>query len=179
MAARERSCNPGIDRRLKEHLGLCADDSEGLKKKRGVDFRHIGARYTGPRLHNELADRRVDPCWGWHTRYVEHAEGGYCVDCDFPLKNAGEEDVANWPMPSPDDYDYSELADQCKTNEEQGLHIGNPELACVMNTAGFFRGMEQHFLDLALNDPAGLLLIDRFLAIQLKTTERALNEVGP
>ena len=38
--------------------------------------------------------------------------------------------------------------------------------------------MNQIFVDLAFEDPAAMLLIDRFLAIQLKKTERELNEIG-
>lgn len=170
--------NPGIDEQLKDHFGLRSDDHEGLRKKLGIDFRPIGAGYTGPRLHDEIAERKVDPCWGWHTRYVEHAAGGYWDFCDFPLKHADEEQVANWPMPSPDDYDYEGLADQCRLREGYGLHVGNPGLACIMNTAGFFRSMDQLFIDLALEEPAGMLLIDRFLAIQLEKVERELNEIG-
>jgi hypothetical protein len=71
----------------------------------GVDFRGVGPRYTGPRLHVELPDRHVDPLWGWHTRWVEHETGGYWDYCDFPLREAGEEVIDAWPMPSPDHYD--------------------------------------------------------------------------
>ena len=39
--------------------------------------------------------------WGIHRRWIEHDTGGYWDFCDFPLRNAGEETVANWPMPSP------------------------------------------------------------------------------
>jgi len=167
--------NPGIDARLKAHFGLSPNDGEGLRRALGVDFRGVGARYTGPRLHPERPDRRVDPQWGWVTKYIEHSSGAYWDFCDFPLTNADEETVARWPMPSPDDYDYSHIAAACVAKRENAIHVGNPGLACIMNTAGFLRGMEQVFLDLALDDPAGLLLIDRMLAIQLEITRRELE----
>jgi uroporphyrinogen decarboxylase len=44
-----------------------------------------------------------------------------------------------------------------------------------MNTAGFLRGMEQMFVDLMLDEPAGLLLIDRMMKIQLEITRRELE----
>lgn len=170
--------NPGIDRNLKDHFGLKADDTEGLRKALDIDIRGINAPYIGPTLHNQMLDRRVDPQWGWRTRYVEHASGSYWDYCDFPLKDADEEQVASWPMPSPDDYDYDSLQDQCSARKPYGLHIGGAGLACVMNTAGFFRSMDQLFIDLAMEDPAGLLLIDRFLAVQLEKTERELSKIG-
>jgi uroporphyrinogen decarboxylase len=167
--------NPGIDRRLKEHFGLKPDDGEGLRNRLGVDFRGVGAPYRGKRLHAERPERQVDPLWGWVTRLVEHGSGNYWDFCDFPLVNADEEAVAKWPMPSADDYDYSGMADACRRHKEFAVHIGNPGLACIMNTAGFLRGMEQVFLDLALEEPAGLLLIDRMLAIQLEVARRELE----
>jgi len=167
--------NPGIDRRLKEHFGLAADDAEGLRQALGVDFRGVSAKYVGPPLHREVPGRRVDPLWGWHTRYVEHSSGAYWDFCDFPLKDATVEDVAAWPMPSPDDYDYSVVRQDAERFREYAVFVGNAGLACIMNTAGFLRGMERVFLDLALDDEAGLLLIDRFLAVQMEVTGRELE----
>ncbi|MGD0092124.1 MAG: uroporphyrinogen decarboxylase family protein [Planctomycetota bacterium] len=169
------SANPGIDRRLKEHYGLKPDDGEGLRKALGVDFRGVGAPYRGKRLHAERPERHVDPLWGWVTRLVEHQSGSYWDFCDFPLRDADEETAAKWPLPSPDDYDYSGVAKACRKNKKYAVHAGDPGLACIMNTAGFLRGMEQVFLDLALDVAAGLLLIDRMLAIQLEVTRRTLE----
>lgn len=167
--------NPGIDARLKEHFGLKREDGEGLRGALGVDFRGVWTPYTGPRLHKEISGRKVDACWGWVTRRVEHGSGGYWDYCDFPLITADEETVARWPMPSPDDHDYSGIAEMCGKNREYAVHVGNPGLACIMNTAGFLRGMEQVFVDLVTDDAAGLLLVDRMLAIQLEVTRRTLE----
>jgi uroporphyrinogen decarboxylase len=170
------SGNAGIDGRLKAHFGLEPDDGEGLMRVLGVDFRSLGARYRGPKLHEDIPERGVKvDIWGIHRRWVEHGTGGYWDYCDFPLCEAGEETVAAWPMPSPDDHDYSHLPEACESKGEYAIHVGNPGLGCIINTAGFFRGMEQVFCDLALDDPAGLLLIDRFLAIQLEVTRRTLE----
>ena len=87
--------NPGIDGRLKEHLGLKKDDREGLLQALGVDFRGVGARHTGPTLHQDIPERGVKADnWGIHRRWVEHETGGYWDYCDFPLQNATEEEVA-------------------------------------------------------------------------------------
>jgi len=169
------AANPGIDARLKAHYGLAQDDCEGLRRILGVDFRGVSARYRGPRLHPERPARRVDPLWGWVTRYVEHPSGAYWDYCDFPLMDADEKTVAQWPMPSPDDFDYSGVAAACEAQREYALYLGGAGLACIMNTAGFLRGMEQVFIDLATDEPAGLLLIDRMLEIQLEIARRELE----
>ncbi len=167
--------NPRIDQQLKAYFGLKADDGEGLKKALGVDFRGVYAKYEGKRLHAERAERDVDPQWGWVTKYIEHESGGYWDFCDFPLTEADEETVAKWPMPSPDDFDYSKIHSECETHREYAVFVGHAGLGCIMNTAGFLRGMEQVFVDLALDEPAGLLLIDRMLAIQLEVVHREIE----
>jgi uroporphyrinogen decarboxylase len=116
--------------------------------------------------------------WGIHRRWVEHESGGYWDYCDFPLRDANAETIAQWPMPSPDQYDFSGVGDACKRHERYAKFIGSPGLACIINTAGFLRGMEQVFIDLATDDPAGLLLIDRFLDIQFEVARRTLEAAG-
>lgn len=166
--------NPGIDARLKTHFGLAAEDGEGLRRVLGVDFRGVGASYTGPTLHEQIPDRNVNPLWGIHTRYVEHGSGGYWDFCDFPLMEADEETVAAWPMPSPDDYDYSSILEGCKGYEEFAIN-GSAGFGDIINGNGFLRGMEQTLVDLLTDDPAGLLLADRRMGIQLEITRRILE----
>jgi hypothetical protein len=166
--------NPGIDGRLKAHYGLAADDREGLFQVLGVDFRAVRAPYVGPRLHEDLPGIKVDPMWGIHTRYIEHQQGGYWEYCDFPLRNADEETVATWPMPSPDDYDYSGVAEACRRYKEYAVN-GAAGFGDIINGNGFLRGMEQVLIDLVTDDPAGLLLADRRMEIQIEVTRRSLE----
>jgi uroporphyrinogen-III decarboxylase len=171
------SANAGIDARLKQHFGLAAGDSDGLLQALGVDFRRVSARFAGPKRHPDIPGRTVDE-WGIHRRWVEHESGGYWDYCDFPLQNATEEDVAAWPLPSPDDYNYSQIADQCREYKDYCVVAGGAGTGCIMNTAGFWRTMEQVFIDLLTDDPAGLLLIDRFLDVQYQTMARTIEAAG-
>ncbi|MDZ7270954.1 MAG: hypothetical protein ONB17_05005 [candidate division KSB1 bacterium] len=169
------AANPGLQKRLMEHFGLEAHDWPHLRAALGVDFQWVWAPYIGPRLHPEIPERRVDPEWGTHTRWVEHPAGGYWDFCDFPLCTASEEEVARWPMPSPDDYDYSQVLPQCRAHKDFCLYVGGPGLGDIINSTTMLRGMEQALVDLATNDPAGMLLIDRRLEIQLEVTRRTLE----
>lgn len=167
------AANAAIDGRLKAHFGLKPNDGEGLCEALHVDFRFIGPVYTGPRLHPELPDRAVDQLWGIRTRWIEHESGGYWDFCDFPLQHATLEDVENWPMPSPDDYDYSTIADRCAQFSQYGIvHGFMPD---VINWTGMLRTMEQTLVDLITGDPIGLRLVDRKLAIGLEITRRTLE----
>ena len=169
------SANPGIDARLKAHYGLSPDDGEGLARRLGVDFRGVGAPYTGPKLHEEVPGRGVNPEWGIRTRWIEHGSGGYWDFCDFPLSDADEEAVGAWPVPSPDDYDYSTIPNSCSAHEGYCLHVGGAGLGDIINSTGFLRGTEQALVDLITDDPAGLLLIDRRLEVQLEVTRRTIE----
>jgi uroporphyrinogen decarboxylase len=168
------SANPGIDARLKARFGLDPKDGAGLRKALGVDFQGIGAPYIGPKLHEDLGEVRVDD-WGRHRRWVEHETGGYWDYCDFPLKDADEETMASWPMPSPDDYDYTRVPRACERNEDYCLYVGHAGLGDIINSTGMVRTMEQVLVDLALDDPAGKLYIDRRLEIMLETTRRTIE----
>lgn len=171
--------NPGVDARLREYLGIAQDDHIGLYNALGVDFRGVGAPYTGKILHtSDRADRIVDGLHGWKMRYIEHSSGGYWDYCDFPLIDADEETVSGWSFPDADDFDYSVLCDQVKSNKDYAIHVGNAGLGCVINNMGFLRGMEQVFVDLISDEPAGLLLIEKFIDYQFKVYERTMDKVG-
>jgi len=169
------SANPGIDGRLKAHFGLAADDTEGLRRQLGVDFRGVGAPYTGPRLHLDIPDRRVDPLWGRRTRWIEHESGGYWDYCDFPLRDADEEAIAAWPGPSPDRYDYGALVESCRQWDGYAVSIGGPGLGDIVNSNGMIRTMDQVLVDLMTDDPAGLALIDRKVEHEVEVLRRSLE----
>jgi uroporphyrinogen decarboxylase len=168
------SANADINRRLHEHYGLTTDQHLELLDILGVDFRGTGAGYTGPKLHENPPDRRVDD-WGIHTRWVEHESGGYWDFCDFPLKDADLETIENWPIPNPDDFDYSQIYDGCVRNREYAIHAGGAGTGDIINSAGMIRGMEQVLVDLITDDEAGLRWIDRRTDVLLEITRRTIE----
>jgi len=168
------SANPGIDRRLKAHFGLDEKEGEGLRQALGVDFRGVGAPYVGPKLHPDVLGRNVD-IWGIHTRWIEHESGGYWDFCDFPLRDADEEQVEAWPMPSPDDFDYRHVPEVCARYEKFAISCGGAGLGDIINSAGMIRTMEQVLVDLITDNPAGLRYVDRRLGILLEVTRRTIE----
>jgi len=166
--------NPGIDARLKQHFGLAKDDGDGLRRALDVDFRHVFPPYIGPKLHADLPGVKVDD-WGIHRRWVEHESGGYWDYCDWPLENATLEEVEKWPLPSPDHFDYSQIPVQCEKNEGYGLVGGGAGVGDIINGTGMLRTMAQVLMDLAMDDPVGLRLIDRKCDIWVRLMERMLE----
>ncbi|OQA42373.1 MAG: methylcobalamin:coenzyme M methyltransferase [Chloroflexi bacterium ADurb.Bin325] len=166
--------NPGIDRRLKEHFGLAVDDHEGLRLALGVDFRVIRAPYIGPKLHADVPGVVVD-IWGIHRRWIEHETGGYWDYCDWPLKDATVEEIERWPMPSPDDFDYSGIVERCRQWDDYCLVVGGAGLGDIINSTGMIRTMEQVLVDLMTDDPALRCYLDRKAAVELEITYRTIE----
>jgi uroporphyrinogen decarboxylase len=163
------SANAGIDGRLRRHFG-----GKDLLEALGVDFRHVGAPYNGPRLHAEEGDVKVD-CWGIHRRWVEHSSGGYWDYCHWPLATAGLDEVEAWPMPAPDGFDYSGIAAACDRMRDYCITCGGAGYPDIINGCGMLRTMAQALVDLVTDDPAGLRLVDRRVEIQLEILRRTLE----
>ena len=103
-------------------------------------------------------------------------DGGYWDYCDFPLAEADDEIIANWPVPDPDDFDYDELLDRCKLYRHKAVHFGHPGVSDVMNNTGMIRGMENIYMDLALETESVMTLLDRRMKAELAMFERALDK---
>jgi len=168
--------NEGIDRRLKAHFGLAPDAHEELAEALQVDFRGLETPYQGPKLHPDIPERGiVTDIWGIRRMWIEHASGGYWDYCDFPLREATEEEIARWPMPSPDDFDYSMVREQCRRHAAHAVSAGSVGLPDVINGNGMLRTMEQVLVDLITDDPAGMLLTRRRVDIQFEMLRRTLE----
>lgn len=165
--------NPKIRQRVMDYFG--AENDGQLRAALGIDFMGVGACYSGPVLHEDVPGRKVNPLLGIRTRWVEYGDSGYWDYCDFPLEHATVDEVAAWPFADPDDFDYSHVEERLDARPDMAFHCGNAGTACIMNTAGFLRGMEQVFVDLATDDEAGLLLFDKLMAYDLGVMERTLE----
>ncbi|MCC6422689.1 MAG: hypothetical protein IT447_04365 [Phycisphaerales bacterium] len=166
--------NPGLNQRMKKHFGLAADDEEGLRQRLEIDFRGIWLPYRGRRLHAELPNRQVDPAWGRRTQWIEHESGGYWDFCDFPLKDAPAEEFDHWPMPSPDDYDYSIVQQVCRSHPDKAIYIGGPGSADILNFCGMLMGVEQMMMEIIDPDSPLQDFVDRRINVQLGELERTL-----
>jgi uroporphyrinogen decarboxylase len=173
--------NPGIDAQLKQHFGLAPDDDKGLRHKLGVDFwminRERPRHYRGPKLFPEVKDRILNE-WGARSRYIEHGSGGYWDYVDFPLADVEADDLADWPMPSPDDYDFSGLREECEAHSEFCLFTGHAGVGDMMNNTGSLRGMEQVYIDIIEEEPGFLAFLDRRIEIQCELMRRTIEGAG-
>lgn len=169
--------NPNIHKNLCRALGIASNDYEGLFRALGVDYRMISAPYIGKPLFKAPPGRRVDPLEGCVMRWVEHETGGYWDFCDFPLKDATDEQFDTFPVPNADDFDYDIALAQAKSYDgEFGLYIGGPGMPDILNSNGRIMGVEDVLVHIMLDDEAAMRFIHRRADFQLKQTERLLDK---
>lgn len=168
--------NPIIHGKFCKALGIQPDDWRALHDALGVDYTHVGAPYTGPKLYPDRPDRRVDPLEGCYMRYVKNDSGGYWDFCDFPLRDAEPRDFAAYPIPNPDDFDYKAAAERAKQlSGRYALFAGGAGTPDIINSNGRIMGMEDVLIHLAAGDEAALDFIKRRAQSQFKVLERTLD----
>ena len=168
--------NGAVHMRLARALGIPDGNYELVLRALGVDYRGAAARYTGPPLHKPVPGRYIDPMYGFRLRWIENKFGGYNDYCDFPLRGVDDEEIAAFPLPSPDDFDYNSASDYINSMGDYAIHVGGPGLGDIMNSTGFVMGMEDTYVNLLTRHEATLRYIDRRIDMQVETTYRLLDK---
>jgi uroporphyrinogen decarboxylase len=83
--------------------------------------------------------------------------------------------MLEWPMPSPDEFDYSHIKAECERYRDYCIIVGGPGTGDIINSTGMIRSMEQVMVDLALESPEFFTYIDRKLDIQIEVLRRTLE----
>lgn len=169
------SVNPDIHMRVSKELGIDDGNGDRVLEALGVDFRGIFVPYVGKNLFKQLPNRRTDPIDGFNTRWVEHETGGYWDFCDFPLANADSETIANFPVPSPDDFDYDIIGESIKKYKDYAIYIGGAGMPDIINSTGRIMGMEDTLVNLATEDEATLSFVNRRMDMYIGVLERTLE----
>ena len=133
---------PEVWARLKEHFQT--SDTADVIEKLGIDgFAGASPRYIGPPLKDEGGIHYDE--WGMGYRAQGYGTGDYDEQVVYPLADAQTiEDLEKYPWPSPDWYDYSDIARQALAHPDRAIKSGY--------TAPFYfhnklRGLEQSLID--------------------------------
>ncbi len=148
-----------IHERLARALGV--QTKEDVLRELDVDLRVIpGPQYIGPELRRH-EDGSIEDLWGVARRAVTVERGGaawrYQHVVQPPLAGmtsvAEIQAYAGWP--SPDYWDYSDIAAQCAAVREAGYAVvcagDRLDRTAQLKTLMYLRGMEQAYIDLATN----------------------------
>ena len=163
---------PTLHYRLSARLGVDPIDLDAMYRALGVDFRSAGPWYTGPLIFRELPGLKVDPVYGHYTKWVPNETGGYDDFCHFPLQDAEPDVIANYPVVSPDDFDYDNALARAEKYSDYAVSIGDPGFGDIINSTGRVMGMEDALVNIATEDEATLRYIDRRLDMQIGVLER-------
>ena len=164
---------PEIHQQLADHFG--AADVHGAL---GVDFRGVSARFTGAERAIPEDCACVDE---WGTGYImkEYPGGTYPEPFHQPLAALSSiDDVEAYPWPTVDDYDFSDLRNQCAELSDYAVCLGGAGIPDIVNGVGRGRGMEAVLLDIITQDPVGTAIIDKRCDFYYDYCRKALETAG-
>jgi len=167
--------NPAVHARVADALGVTDGDYVAVCDALGTDTRSVNVDYRGPVIYPELAGRTLDPVYGFYTRWVPNVHGGYMDFCDYPLKDADDDQIAAFPVVSPDDFDYSELAGKLERFKDFGTFVGSAGFADVINSLGRLMGMEDALVNLHTENDATIDLMNRKCDMELAVLDRLFS----
>jgi len=172
---------PEVWARLQEHLGL--GSREAVLDHFNVDLRYVeGPAFVGQdrRVH---PDGSVEDLWGVRRKWVEVSGDGYTWRYKEvvtpPLSRAETvadiEGYEGWP--SPDWWDYSGVAEQCRAHPGRAVVIKGNRLdrTAQLKTMMYLRGMEQIFMDLRRRPELVEAMLEQIQAYYLAYNERVFQ----
>ena len=141
----------------------------------GIDFRSVGPAYRGK--IPESSDGITYDMWGTGYKHIKHGSAGtYNEAVVLPLADLETmDDVQNYPWPNPDDFDYSEIAQQSERDKDFAVCLGGAGYPDIINGISRGRGMEQVLMDIVLRDEVGMAVIDKRVEIYYEVLRRSLE----
>ncbi len=160
---------PEATEKLLRHLGCAAVDEmfARLHIDRPLD---VGPRYVGPPLEPGC------DLYGCRHRDVDYGTGVYSEVVYHPLTQytSVEEIEDNYTWPTPDWYDYSIISEQLEGNEHRPVRGGGSE---PFLTYAQLRGLEQAYMDLALNPEIVHYCLDKLFDFAYENTRRIYEQI--
>lgn len=174
---------PVVNQMLMEHFGI--DNHMDLLDRLGDDLRYVQPEYCGP-APKTFPDGSRELAWpdrGWPvpTRYIDQP---YSKDSDAfyteasyrPFKNIeGPSELDRFNFPTADWIDYTNFKKACEKFSGYAIVTGSPGILDFINGISHSRGLEQVFMDIALEDPVYLKLMEKKFEYHYEMTRRTLE----
>ncbi len=164
---------PEIHRALLDHFGVSTDDA--LMDALGTDLRFVNPPYIGPKLPT-YPDGAVTDIWGVVRKPMPNEYGEYAEPTVLPFARWTTLDEAKaHPWPSADAYDYDAIHVLCRKHPDKAIAVGSFGVQDFINGVAFGRGVEQVLLDIAMEDPVYLYIVERRHRFYMEHIERSLK----
>jgi uroporphyrinogen decarboxylase len=164
---------PEIHRALLQHFAVASE--EDIRERLDADIQYVNPPYVGPPLPR-FEDGSETNIWGVRRRPMPNEYGDYAEPVDFPYREwTTLEQARGFPWPSPDWYDYEAVRSLCDRYPERALATGSYSVQDFINGVAFGRGVEQVLLDIALEDPVYLYIVERRHKFYMEVVERTLQ----
>lgn len=166
---------PEVNEDIKNHLGLKND--EQMLRVLGDDFRYVEPIYIGPELRR-FPDGSVEGYWGERYSYAEFEGGKYLESVYQPFAGITElADLDRSHFPTADWFDYSTIKQQASELRGAGFAVccGTAGDMDFINSIARARGMEQVLIDLALDDPVYLEIMQARYRFYFEMHQRMLE----
>ncbi|MCL2665928.1 MAG: hypothetical protein FWE82_09965, partial [Defluviitaleaceae bacterium] len=164
---------------------------EALMIRLGTDFRFIAPRYVGPELKIH-EDGSVEGLWGQRSKISGSGNGTFNETVYLPY--ADVTDVAEldaFRFPSADWFDYSHVSEDAdrfekyivtagyigasNSGDSPGYGVSPPCAPDFINGMARIRGTEQILIDIALEDPVFIELVNRKHRLSMEIYENILT----
>ncbi len=164
---------PEIHHALLQHFGVSREDE--VRDLLGTDIRYINPPYIGPPLP-EYDDGSTTNIWGIRKKPMPNEYGDYAEPVNYPYvpwKTVAEAEQFTWP--DPDWYDYSVVPELCKKYPDFCIITGGFGIQDFINGVAFGRGVEQVLIDIALEHPVYLYIVEKRHRFYMEMVERTLE----
>ena len=147
----------------------------GVAERLGTDIRYVNPPYIGPPLPS-FDDGSSMNLWGIRRRPMPNEYGEYAEPVGTPYAAwTTVEEAEKFPWPSPDWFDYGAMPALCAKYPDLAIAAGGTHVQDFINGVAFGRGVEQVLLDIALEDPVYLYIVERRHRFYLAYIERILD----
>ena len=162
-----------IHQALLDHFQTTSDAK--LRDRLGTDIRYVNPPYTGPELPTFDDDSSID-IWGIRRRPMPNEYGEYDEPVTFPYAEwQTVEQAKAFDWPNPDWFDYEALPGMCAEFPHAAIATGRFGIQDFINGVAFGRGVEQVLLDIALEEPVYLYIVEKRHRFFLEYIERTLQ----
>ena len=158
---------------------LCArfhvTEENQVRERLGTDVRYVNPPYIGPPLPR-FDDGSETNIWGIRKRPMPNEYGDYAEPVGLPYgawRTIEEAEAFTWP--DPDWFDYQAVPELCRSFPNEAVATGSYSVQDFINGVAFGRGVEQVLIDIALEDPVFLYIVEKRHRFYLEVVERTLQ----